>query len=618
MKTVLLTISCCILAIAVFAPANAVGKITVDPNTSAAKANIQENKDFWTVDQRLAQNVTFEARRKTVLSILSDISSQTGVILRAGHNSNDWQVRDRKMVIFTKDIPLSDLMQSISRTMKFKWSRTEVDGVYIYRLSMDRKTGIEAEAEAARAEERFNREQRRKREALADGLKDLAEITGADLAQLREQKPMSYTLAASGMAGSLNQLFKELPGARDAFTGARELMMSRDQMSEQVQGAMIGIAQAIAKMDLDSPRRMPNPEQFVSDPELLKGIRLYPSESSDDNSGYPNIMSRSTLGNVEMIYSNGPDQSDSGLGFPIFDPDSSIGKGIGKMLAGILDSGSDQAPINGWSINVDPEEMKKNSFGETLAKHEEKLEIPEPIDFSKLETSSNAIEQYINQLAKFTEITKLNIVSDSFAMSTPITISNKAPADSFLKTLELVGEYNWWKRGSTIELRDRHWFRKRSLEIPEAWLEKWRGTMKKTGTLEIDDLADMALLVGEKAQYAMNIVGDPILDTQSMKFEFQRNIPFLRLYATLDTKQRSSLYTSDGLDFTGLTSDQKQRAKTAAPWWDGKSPLRVMGTREKAAEKQLVYKFISMNGYSISYLMTPKYEPQPLKGNQAK
>jgi len=69
------------LAVCFPAPAGAVGKTTVDPNalrsTSAEKASGTSGADT-------TQKVTYEARRKTVVSIFSDLSKMTGVTLRAG------------------------------------------------------------------------------------------------------------------------------------------------------------------------------------------------------------------------------------------------------------------------------------------------------------------------------------------------------------------------------------------------------------------------------------------------------------------------------------------------------------------------------------------------------
>ncbi|MEN6356895.1 MAG: hypothetical protein ABFD83_07400, partial [Armatimonadota bacterium] len=92
----------------------AFGKVTVDPNASD-QAVIEQ----WENDTRLSQKVTYEARHKAVKVILEDLSDMMGVTLNAGFNKQDWQVRDRKMNIFAKDITLADLLNSIARTMKF-------------------------------------------------------------------------------------------------------------------------------------------------------------------------------------------------------------------------------------------------------------------------------------------------------------------------------------------------------------------------------------------------------------------------------------------------------------------------------------------------------------------
>ena len=89
--------------------ATAVGKITVDPNVPGAESP----EDVSKPDTRVAEKITYQARKKTVLAILTDLSELTGVTLKAGYNNKDWQVRDRKMNIFATDVPLAQVMNSI-------------------------------------------------------------------------------------------------------------------------------------------------------------------------------------------------------------------------------------------------------------------------------------------------------------------------------------------------------------------------------------------------------------------------------------------------------------------------------------------------------------------------
>ena len=76
--------------------AAAVGKTTVDPNVPGAESADSAPKP----DTRVAEKITYQARKKTVLAILTDLTEMTGVTLEAGYNNKDWQVRDRKMNIF--------------------------------------------------------------------------------------------------------------------------------------------------------------------------------------------------------------------------------------------------------------------------------------------------------------------------------------------------------------------------------------------------------------------------------------------------------------------------------------------------------------------------------------
>jgi hypothetical protein len=111
-----------LMLIAACLPVFAAGKVTVDPNASGA-AVAKPDQDMET-DARLARRVTLSESRKCVSTILDDLTKATGVVFKAGYNNNDWQVRDRKMCVFAKDVPLVQIMNSISHVMKFKWSRT--------------------------------------------------------------------------------------------------------------------------------------------------------------------------------------------------------------------------------------------------------------------------------------------------------------------------------------------------------------------------------------------------------------------------------------------------------------------------------------------------------------
>ena len=204
----------CVVVILVFLQgfACAVGKSTVDPNAKAALRDA--------VGPDTSQHVTYDAKRKMVVSILADLSKMTGVTLKAGYNDDDWQVRDRRMNIFVKDVPLSDLMNSIARVMKFQWSKREDGDVVSYRLYMDRKVVLGAECKRLAEEERIRQRQARARERLLSGLEEAATMSDGELERLKDASPYVYSLV-KGEGSHLLDLCKR-SGVREAWLSGEE------------------------------------------------------------------------------------------------------------------------------------------------------------------------------------------------------------------------------------------------------------------------------------------------------------------------------------------------------------------------------------------------------------
>ena len=184
----------------------------------------------------------------------------------------------------------------------------------------------------------------------------------------------------------------------------------------------------------------------------------------------------------------------------------------------------------------------------------------------------------------------------------------------------MVYSRNWWIRDSTIELRDRYWFRKRSLQIPEAWMEKWRAAFVKTGTLEIDDLADMAQLAGEGAKYSANIDRDKVLKCWSMSERRARQpeVPaVLRLARRRPAGERLLRVRPDG---ETLTEAQWQLAARTAGSWMPESKLVLTAVRKTGSWNPFEYSFTASTADGAKtkmILRSPRYEP-PKKAEPGK
>ncbi len=591
------------------------------PSTdSPSQKQISSSADdeFWRADKRLEQKVSIIAKYRTLSAIISDLSKQTGINIQAGLSVLDWQVRDRKMVIAAKDIQLVDLMRSISRVMKFNWLRSKTDDAYNYMLYLDQNTSTNNSASAKREQDRFDNEMLQMRESFANALADLAEPTADDLRKLRADNSMLYAVSASGMAQSLKELFSSVPGLRDKFVSGETIYFDLNDKHESVRKAMLGVAQSIFRMCPDAGR--PSAEELADDPGLLEGITIR-SPYKDEADKLDDITSRFVMSQVDVSYSNGPDKNGSEFGFQILDPYSSLGRSFGDHFTAAL--GSSQAyDIGRAAISMDLKEIKQFDFGEKAVEHGKSFNIPIEIDFT--EDGKNKAKQLRleDKLVIFANATKYNVVSDSFASSIHVVHSEREPAMVFLGSMETLYSYNWWDKGPTIELQDRHWAYKRSLEIPEAWLEKWRSTFKTTGTLDICSLAEMAYLVGDDSRHKMNIPDDDILNISALVTTLQHNMSLLQFLAMLTQNQQAAIFTTGGLDLSTLDQNQMEAAKRSLNWWNGKTKDIITG-KYMVNGKLIPYgtsvvkgdlcKYIFVaNGKNISTIDSPKFvEPNP-------
>ena len=97
-------------------------------------------------------------------------------------------------------------------------------------------------------------------------------------------------------------------------------------------------------------------------------------------------------------------------------------------------------------------------------------------------------------------LSDFSVVSDSFdrtfwELKLP---ENETSVRSVLDKVEFQCRYNWERHGSVLEFHDRDWFRKRAAQIPEARLEVWRRSVAKSGSLDIGELAEIAMLTADQ------------------------------------------------------------------------------------------------------------------------
>jgi hypothetical protein len=587
-------------------------KTTVDPNTIKSPKPEEDASDL-----RLAQLVTYEARRKSVLTILTDLSEKTGVALKAGKNNKDWQVRDLKMNVFAKDVPLSALMSSIARAMKFKWSRDGEEGEYSYRLYMDRKSIADAELKRQKEEQRLLDEQASKRQRLFAAFQGLANLKPEELEKLKQTDPFLYFAAKSGAGQSLGAFFEQVPVAVDALATGQEMSMNAGMLPPPAQQNLIRAMRDMHRIAGMLGDKAEFPEDVVNNPGAID-IRINAHLEEMRNRPEAGFM----LGMMEIRGAG------KHFGVPLMDPDSQMAKLIGKILVKSMDEGkpAEEAFRESQSefMTAILADMKKVEFGEKPVEHPDEPALHEKI---KIKPESRSLDDVLFALA---EASKLNVVSDYFARRGlgaelgKIDGEQEAELKTVLDKIADAYRLNWEKHGDVLEFRNREWYHKRPLLIPEETLEAWRKAFRETGTLDIADLAQMAALDIER--FSMNIMDDEVFSTGNIAGTIFPHRELLRMYASLDDAQRAMLFGEFGLDLRALTPEQWKQAEKLL---SGRNPaflqnadahLTVAATRAPKG-KQFEYTFtvtctdqdkpIEWKFTTPEYKEPPKKEPKP-------
>jgi len=581
------------------------GKVTVDPNAPGAR---EPEETTVVTDARLDQKVTYEAKQKAVLAILAGLSEKTGVTFKAGQNNKDWESQDIKMNVFAADVPLRELMGSMARVMKFKWSREGKENAYIYRFYMSPKTKMEADARRASEEEQRQKRLAEKRTKALAAYFTAANLSSQDLAELKTENPFLYAIRSTGILDSMGGFFTESPAAVEAITNGRAANISATAISPAGQQGLLKSMQDMWQFEnklMDRDR--PFPEEIANN---IGQANIRINRHLEELQGGPRM--DFLLGEMQMGY------GDHNIDLPIFDPDSSIAKLIGKALIKSQDDGIPlKDTMRGAELDVMKvvqEEMKKSDPGDPEPEHPDEPALHTKLKFKPEERSLPGVE------AELAKASALSVVSDSYGPGWGMVrfAAEETELKAILDTVAEGYQYNWEKHGSVLEFRDRKWYEKRAALIPEAWLESWREKLKKTGTLDIADLAQIASLTSE--QLRMNVMQDEVLSRANLMGVWYSARDALRLYAALSESQQAAIFTAGGIDMRALTPEQWALAeklinsKNAAYLTNRDAAFMLSATRKKQ-DKQFRYSITltteGMDPLQWSFT-TPLYEePKP-------
>lgn len=604
MRKMLLIFTLIILAVPVLAQE----KATTDPNTSAAAVAKADTDEDIQTDSRLLQKITLSESRKTVSVILADLTKSTGITFKAGYNNNDWQVRDRKMCIFAKDVPLVQIMNSIAHVMKFKWIRKGEPGNWTYRLFMDRRTLLDADSQRLREDERLREKATQKRQEALENYTNIDNFSPEEMAALKSKDPLTYVFATTGIAGSLGQMFREVPAMSEAVAGGQPITMTGADMSEQ---GRAGISRLMTSLwNLGKLLKQAKGDIGTIDPANV--TFMLNQDLERQGGGMPQSI---VLATVTIRFSEGGQAN-----FPLMNPESAIGQAIGNLLIKVTEGQIQPKDNMNDMINAEvqkatPKDIQNISkdYGEPENQHPDDPAFKVKL---KLTPDGNRLADIQKALA---EASSYAVVSDSFGKleysSRFGSIKDENELGAVLDKISKETLYNWDKRASVLEFRDREWFRKRSAQIPEATIEGWRQAFVNTGTLDIDDLAEISRLDG--GQLDQNVGEDEILGSMEIRSLMWMYRDILRFYASLTNAQRSAALSDMGLDFRALSPEQFGVAYDMlkihnAKFLNNPDAQLILKITSEKKDKQIHYKYTTTTTDDLPPIKgeftTPKYE----------
>lgn len=483
-------------------------------------------------DSRLEQKITYTAKSELLYKVLKQLTRETGVTMKCGKNDIDWQVRDRKVNIFIKDMPLKDLQKSLADVLHFTWASTDKDGTIAYRLFQTRK---QREEEEAIRQEALSILPKKRQEAISQ-IEKLDSMSPEEIEKLRTEDPWLYFLAKDPDGKNILQVIKAIPEVKQALIDNRKMRIPISTLPPSGVAAAMSLVAGAEGLN----RRIIPSEEGDDEPAIAPediSSKILEAEivvNSDINRNDPGIPEGSILGIVEI---DGEGFDSSNCISPLLDPKSPLAK---TLIRG-LTSGATEEAIEKYMADATAEKIAKDQKVDALP------DDPDMKKHAKLTAGSNSLPDVLEQIAANI---KLQVVSDDFRYRPQAECKADGTLEDILKSISGAFEKDIKKDDNLLTLVDRRWAVKRSWEVPEIKLAYWRKHVNDN-TFSFWDLIDVAHLTDDQVENTV-LTDETLYDLDCR----QSSRSFLRFYSTLSPDQRDAVASDSGLPITELNAEQ--------------------------------------------------------------
>jgi hypothetical protein len=607
---------------------------TVILSVNALPGRVEEkqtpSQDSFGADVNLDKLVTYQTRGESIGIVVDALAQASGIALRAGTSSKDWEVRDRKISIFANKLPLRELMNSISRTTNFKWQISGEDSSKTYRLVWDNKSRaqtLELSDKSTTVAQATQTDQVAATPADTEffpGYGNNAPLTPEQQANLEIANPFLAWWQKSGMAKAVGGVLNTVPGASGALSTGSQFSMSGGQLSTDGRKAVLKL--------LNSSNKNGGILGGIKGRGALRNIR---KNLDNANISINHSVSAGSYGNIQVSYGN------SSISTPLLDSKSVTANTIGKMYTQSKQSGKSMNS-RGYKGDLkraadadvsatDTSGTRKSSTTDTNSNTPSTTETTKDAATSGSTTSAVKEKKAFKlsnkplsiELMRASRLLNVSVVSDWFGDPLPSADAQGAASSKPDEVLDDIADryaYTWDRPSAASEFRDTDWASKSFLLLPDEWLAGFRKIFAETGTLDLPVLAQMADL--SPGQFEVAIETDSVLGNTGISKAVLRNVDFLKLYATLSNEERGAVFSADALNLKSLDMGKIPLAKTAvsrnASFLEKNDiPLLLRG-EVKPEGKSFTYQFTAFLDNAKSKpvkwsIQTPVYRPGPAR-----
>lgn len=472
-------------------------------------------------DTRLLQPVTMESTGKRLHSVVDEIAKMTGVTIRCGDNSKDWQVRDIPVTVCTHELPLGVLLQSLADCTHLRLSGERGVKDVSYRIWRDQKRQKELD-DYAKAMDAWHLAMAAWDWDVAAKLKDIP-ITAFQPSKNKDEAEMAF----SPRARALSQILSALgPGTRDRVLAGEELVFDPNTASEPLRSMISAYVEAALQGQYQED------QQRVADIPGYRGQVKPPTEDMLQGSF---IRIRFNRG---MIVSIG-------------------GKGYGSRL---LSGSAIQGNVKGYTLPSPPKHPNVPGIEregtisindvrwaqDPRSKGKVNLKRPEGKEFL---TTSDLVAALCRTSSLF--VVCEDYCSHVSAVSTNDWFGRDADAQSILRFIAWQTAY-WDGEHGLLVASENMWPERHLNLVPESLLNRLIAKLGGDG-VSLDDSVDLAYLTLDQCwEWLVNSEDIRRLQPSGTLITAQGAAPALRWYGSLSPQQKEQILSESGLPLSRL------------------------------------------------------------------